>query len=598
MPTGTLWLRRGWRFRSAALCAVLAAATGLAAQETTGPVEGGPAPRPAEYAAPVEGTAPETPPVTAPEPAPDVVYLDQGWSPELRNLFYHTPQGSRMIPYAWFMALDTADGSGRMADPQVLRRYGLIPTDGPSEINPDGLPIGFAIDPVNVPQRGVHLGLTCAACHTGEMTVEGQRIRIDGGAANFDFDSFYADLARAVERTAFNPVAFTRFAAQVVDDPSPTAVAELRLALLDFQAGMAGDATIRRPALDSGFGRVDALTQILNALSAVDQADPSNLRPVKAPTSYPHLWLAPQLEFVQWNPIAASPIGRNGGEVLGVFGSSVLNGPPEDLNRSTLLVNELHAMETWLHDLKPPFWEEEIFGEVNMDLAAQGEALYRAHCDACHTQQPHRMTPPEANYFGKSFIEIRKIDYRRVGTDPTYVEDLATRMVRTGPAARIAHEGKPLVPAAMFFISTVGGVVGRAMNDAGLTPEQQVVLSGFRLRPPQVPGGQPTPYLPESLTMLKAGPLDGIWASGPYLHNGSVPTIYELLSPVAERRAVFWTGGRELDRERLGFISDDAPGRFRFDTSLPGNRNIGHEYPPQGLTHDERMALVEYLKTL
>jgi hypothetical protein len=113
-----------------------------------------------------------------------------------------------------------------------------------------------------------------------------------------------------------------------------------------------------------------------------------------------------------------------------------------------------------------------------------------------------------------------------------------------------------------------------------------------------VPGGQPTPYLPESLTMLKAGPLDGIWASGPYLHNGSVPTIYELLSPVAERRAVFWTGGRELDRERLGFVSDDAPGRFRFDTALPGNRNIGHEYPPRGLTHDERMALVEYLKTL
>jgi hypothetical protein len=49
-----------------------------------------------------------------------------------------------------------------------------------------------------------------------------------------------------------------------------------------------------------------------------------------------------------------------------------------------------------------------------------------------------------------------------------------------------------------------------------------------------------------SVVDLKAGPLPGVWASGPYLHNGSVLTVYELLSPVEERREVFWTGGREL----------------------------------------------------
>jgi hypothetical protein len=97
---------------------------------------------------------------------------------------------------------------------------------------------------------------------------------------------------------------------------------------------------------------------------------------------------------------------------------------------------------------------------------------------------------------------------------------------------------------------------------------------------------------------LKAGPLPGVWASGPYLHNGSVPTVYELLSPVEERRKVFWTGGRELDRERLGSVSHDAPGRFRFDTSLTGNRNTGHTYPPQGLSADERNAILECRKTL
>jgi hypothetical protein len=45
-------------------------------------------------------------------------------------------------------------------------------------------------------------------------------------------------------------------------------------------------------------------------------------------------------------------------------------------------------------------------------------------------------------------------------------------------------------------------------------------------------------------------------------------------------------------------VSEDAPGRFRFDTGLAGNRNTGHHYPPQGLSPDERKALIEYLKVL
>ena len=136
------------------------------------------------------------------------------------------------------------------------------------------------------------------------------------------------------------------------------------------------------------------------------------------------------------------------------------------------------------------------------------------------------------------------------------------------------------------------------MDDAGLSDAERAALNGYRLRPPLLPGGEPLPYTPPSATDLKAGPLAGIWATGPYLHNGSVATVYELLSPVEERRAVFWTGGRQLDSARLGFVSDDAPGRFRFDTSLPGNGRGGHLYPAQGLSDDDRQAIIEYLKTL
>src|SRR5215475_12341074 len=72
-------------------------------------------------------------------------FLDQGWSKDVRERFYFTPQSSRMIPYVWFKALEAPDGAGMFADVANLRRYGLIPADEPHPLNPEMLPIGFAI---------------------------------------------------------------------------------------------------------------------------------------------------------------------------------------------------------------------------------------------------------------------------------------------------------------------------------------------------------------------------------------------------------------------------------------------------------------------
>ena len=98
-------------------------------------------------------------------------------------------------------------------------------------------------------------------------------------------------------------------------------------------------------------------------------------------------------------------------------------------------------------------------------------------------------------------------------------------------------------------------------------------------------------------------PLDGIWLRGPYLHNGSVPTLRELLEPAAKRRVEFYRGNDVIDHERVGFISDvpEEKGRkyFKFDTRLPGNGNFGHEGEEYGtnLSAEDKDALVEYLKT-
>jgi mono/diheme cytochrome c family protein len=538
--------------------------------------------------------------------------LDQGWSTDIRELFYFTPQGSRMIPYAWFMALERPDGSGMFADGENLQRYGFIPADGPHPLNPDALPIGFAIDP-SAPQKSDaeralgysavrtaserrQLGLTCAACHTANITVGRRSIRVDGAPAHLDIDTFYADLAKAVTQTLFDQAKFERFAGRVLGPSAIASPADLKAEFSDFQTRIAGEAAIRRPAVASGFGRTDALTQIINSLAVRDQGDPANLRTPDAPTSYPALWLTPELEFVQWSPIAASPIGRNGGEVLGVFGTATLSGERKDWYTSSILLHDLDQMEKWIATLKPPQWDENTFGPINAEQASVGERLFDQHCSGCHNAPPYRRTDPAKNAFGKTFIEIGRVDYRKLGVDPIYSEALVNRLVRTNEATGSPHKGKPFVPAAAYFVSTVAAVLNRSMDDAGLAKETRIRMSGFRLRPPRTPGGPPESYEPSSLTDLKASPLVGIWATAPYLHNGSVPTVYELLSPVEERRKVFWTGGRELDRERLGFASDEAAGLFRFDTSLPGNRNTGHVYPAQGLSPEERVAIIEYLK--
>ena len=94
-------------------------------------------------------------------------------------------------------------------------------------------------------------------------------------------------------------------------------------------------------------------------------------------------------------------------------------------------------------------------------------------------------------------------------------------------------------------------------------------------------------------------PLDGVWLRAPYLHNGSVPTLWDLLQPPEQRPATFDRGGDLLDAERVGFTTSPGSPRqpFRYDTTLPGNRNTGHRYGVDLPTADKK-ALIEFLKTL
>jgi hypothetical protein len=112
-----------------------------------------------------------------------------------------------------------------------------------------------------------------------------------------------------------------------------------------------------------------------------------------------------------------------------------------------------------------------------------------------------------------------------------------------------------------------------------------------------------------------ATPLTGVWANYPYLHNGSVPTLYHLLGPVSERPRLFsvmaarcfdpqWVGQRLYPERRVETWSESellrhfGDDRDRFNASREGCGNGGHDFWLRIWTDENRMALIEYLKTL
>ena len=231
--------------------------------------------------------------------------------------------------------------------------------------------------------------------------------------------------------------------------------------------------------------------------------------------------------------------------------------------------------------------------------------MYQAHCKGCHlpaTSDPDFWTASQwlpANAAGERYLNLNMIDISHVGTDRAQAEDMKNRNVAIPTSLAITNDSGQVVTSDDFG-SALSQLVNAVVNrwyDSQVPPTSSALrdkMNGFR------PDGV------RATLQYKARPLDGIWVTPPYLHNGSVPNLYALLSPVAERPKTFYLGNREYDPVNVGYRTEKFPGGFRFDTSIRGNGNSGHEFN-QGtgegiigplLTSDERRALIEYLKTL
>ena len=539
----------------------------------------------------------------APVPAPPVL-LDQAWSPEDRAAYHRTSQGSAVMPYDLFLALEQAGSTALFRADDVSARFGLVTEPADARFNPDGLPIGLV--KTSVPDgrwKGDWIGLTCAACHSSELSYKGTRIRIEGGSNHaFDFAGYIAALDEALAATQGDPAKLERTAARMkvsgaaAMEAVRTSLGEAAEAVHQY---ISRDAAMATP---SGPGRMDALTLIHNRAlgGATDLRE--NWMAALAPAKPPFLWNAPQSAWVQWTGVASDPLSRNVTESMGVFVRVDLrsDGPAQGLFESTVDVRGQRKIEELLRRLAPPKWPEEVLGAIDREKAARGRLLFMENCAQCHSTYPHRWSVPKVD--GKRFIENAIVPEAYVGTDPMQFQTPAfgrTPEFLTGvlaPWLTPPFKDAALAPSTPMLASAREAVVSRATTRAGLTPQELVDAHGYRYdweKPPTQPS-------------YKAGPRDGVWATPPFLHNGSVPSLYDLLTPAKDRPKQFMVG-RDFDPVKVGVDTSGASGTFLFDTTKIGNSNAGHSFQngPRGggtigrlLADEERWALIEYLKSI
>ncbi len=557
--------------------------------------------------------------------APTRLHFLEQWSEADRQAYYYTPQGTQVkgLHYDWFTALELPFSSERFAAPQNLGRFGFLidPAQQPSAQNPGNLPVGFTRHQ-NLGDNAQYLDITCAACHTGELRYQGQAVRIDGGSAQHVLPSsvptlrggsFGQALVASLTATYYLPWKFERFARTVLGERYDADQRKLRIAYkasLDKFIAVAWNDTHRGlyPTLE-GPGRADAFGRIANA-SFGDAISADNYRVANAPVDYPQLWDIWTFDWVQWNGSAQQPMARNIGEALGVGATlkffdadgQALHGDAR--YPSSVRVRDLHLIEETLQRLKPPVWPQALLGQIDLPRASQGRALFKENCAGCHV-------PKVQNDGPRPVQTLKMLPIDTIGTDPTAAnniadhrfdlselqwkpEELAKLDVELHSVSGELDMKKLSVAQGLAYVTAF--VEARAYRKANITPEERPRLDGYGL-----------PIGVRELRAYKARPLEGIWATPPFLHNGSVPSIYQLLSPQDERATTFYRGTTEYDPRHLGYRTEGFPGGFLFDTRVIGNRNSGHEFRagPRGkgvigrlLQPQERWALLEYLKVL
>lgn len=511
-----------------------------------------------------------------------ITYLGQGWGFAERQQLSFTSFGSRIINYEWFLALENAESEDFFRANEHMVRLGFI-ADTTNEFNPDALPIGVVKD--SDARGNSWVGFSCAACHTGQVTVNDKPIRIDGGQGLINYSLFETELLAALKATLEQSEKWQRFFSRLQKTQKNIDEKQLQQQIATRVTELEARYAINATDVAYGHGRLDAFGQIFNAIAVDALQIPENKRSPNAPTSFPVLWDASHLDVVQWNASAPNmepgPLAQNATTALAVYGTVDVSGHGQTYP-SSIHIDNLGFIQRKFYKLSSPQWPVDVAGKLDKKLVEHGGIIYQQQCLQCHSLVD--------SMDAKRKLSAVTVPAHEVGTDMLMVKNFSEGAVKTGELQGKHFAlwfGKKFEAEAtrldVVMHTTAGALLHHPWDSLCAVVQEFAVNKVSHLNP--------------DIQYYKARPINGIWASAPYLHNGSVPTVYDLLLPTAQRPKQFFVGNRELDRVRVGNQIMEVDGASLFDTALPGNSNVGHEYGTQ-LNEQDRMALLEYIKSL
>lgn len=504
-----------------------------------------------------------------------------------------------------------------------------------------GLPIGFVKDKNQLDGRN-YMGLTCAACHTGKVTYGDSTYYVEGGQANADMFKFLEKLRDALQANKDDPAKLARFKTRFAQytllnidlTAWPVSIFSAERYLDESLEYVADYAATTHSSIENGPTRLDAIGAILNKLHYGHTGQDITEAPLlTAPVTYPYVWDASSLECIQTNCVGFDPLTRNTGEVLGVFGDinldenenipDILELAAQQLGLNTLFdftpkVDNLVVLENAINRAHSPRWPAS-FPALDTAQVAAGKTLYTDNCAGCHMDtsdgvDEHELTEPNSN--GSRFTKVVRIPYDVVGTDEAFAVDYGMRTDKSGILGSVIAQQAPdtIDPAtgitfgeqipetfsglallgvtAQIVVANHQDTIGFAIKAAAAYPELSLSDAKAALYLDYIGGHTDRPEF--VATDYRAKPLNGVAFTGPFLHNGSVRTLKDLLEAPENRPTSFLIGSTDYDVDGAGYV--DA-GSFLLDTTIRGNGKEGHTYGTE-LSASDKSDLLEYMKSM
>jgi len=480
------------------------------------------------------------------------------WSADDLDFFLHGSMSTEVVPERVLRAFIKIYPD--LFPASDLAYLGLIPDPA------FGWPIGFSRKN-DVKHLGGQsaVGINCASCHVAQITSAGKEpIRILGATSHFNVEAFFGAVLVSTFKTS-EPANMKLFLNAYFANPALDAAWEEQQAKIT-----------ERMAADP-FGGKDI------APGELHQIAPSELELANDAAGLPELAHSMLKLFHNMRaalhvpdqppdkvPPASGP-GRN--DAFGLLSAALLNRPQPYAPIKFGLVWNVDQ-RTWVH------WDGNTKSPLARNLLASlglGAPLHGKHADL-------------------DFATVkRQTDLSESIRPPKYPFAIDRAAAKRGTAhfeSKCAScHGGPESDKRLYSIAEVGTDPHRAEL---FTEKQAEGFNKFLAELEAVGYEPPKEFGVRSTGKYFAATLGGVWARSPYLHNGSVRTMQELLTSPAQRAKIFHRGSQEYDANQMGYT--DA-GVYEFDTTGEGNSNAGHDYGTK-LSAEQKRDLMEYLKTL